>query len=435
MERNRYFKSTFGVGAEFVLANSLDNSGTPVDGLAPTAATVTVTIAASPAAGDRINIFIGGAEYSYIVKAGDTTAAILVASIVAYMNSAQINTQGLTWSVTGTTSAVFTIAAPLGILFNSVTVTSVLGTPNVSTFSANSSTNYGSNGVDPVAGGPQGTFQLFRTNAANGALGVFWVDNNEAVLAGQTSVYANASRLFFYAWKTMDGNTMVTTGIVAGTRSYRSAAYSAGVLDQYTITITGTLTLGQLVRVRIIDVTSVQVPYPNWTYEVTSTGTIATDLLAIRDLINAETQDAVATATASAGVLTINGIYNSRQLKVNFTVDTFGSASPQNVDQSIQAIAQVTTSQSEVGTTADVLEYEKYFKVQNGVMIYTGSGYLPSEFSSISQQTQVGTQYGFLVVTDVKESTHRSAAVNNLKNKRYTIIALPSTSLAQLASY
>ncbi len=432
MERNRYFKSTFGVGAEFVLANSLDNSGTPVDGLAPTPGTSSVTVAASPALGDRINITVNGGTYTYLVKSTDTTAATLVASIVAYINAT--NNGAFVASVTGTTSAVFSFAAPLGTSFNGATVTSTLGSPNVSTFSANTSTNFGTNGVDPVSGGAQGTFALFRANAANGALGVYWVDTNQAVLPGTTGLYANVNREFFYAWKTMDGNTMVTTGIKAGTRSYRQAPYNAGTVDQYTVTVTGTLTLGQTVRIRIIDVTSVQVPYPNWSYEVFSTGTIATDLLALRDLINAETQDAVATATASGAILTINGIYNSRQLKVNYSVDTFGSATPQNIDQSVVAIAQVTTSQSEVGTTADVLEYEKYFKVQNGVMIYTREGVLPSEFSSISQQTQVGIQYGFLVVTDQKESIHQSNVLA-LKSKRYTIVALPSTSLAQLASY
>lgn len=434
MERNRWFKSTFGVGAEFVVAQSLDNSGVPVDGVAPTAATSTVTVAGTPTLGDRINFTVNGAIYSYIVKSTDTTAAILVASIVAYIN--QVQAQGIVASVTGTTSAVFSFAAPLGISFNSATNTLTLGAPNAATFSAASATNFGSNGVDPIPAGAQPTLTTFVANSANGALGVYWVDNQEAVLPGATSLYANQNREFFYAVKSQDGNTMVTTGSKAGSRQYRTIPYNAGAVDIWTETFTGTYTAGQTLRVKITDKTSAQIPYPNWTYEVISTGTIATDLTALAALITAETVDPVATASASGGVLTITGIYNSRQIGVGFSLDTFGVSGNGAIDQSSVAFAQTQVSVSEVGTTADVLEFEKYFKIQNGVMIYTPEGTVPSEFSNMTELVISGVNYGFLVLTDIKQIWNPSSAIPaNMASKRYTIVALPTASLAALAAY
>lgn len=434
MQRNRYFKSTTGVGGEYVIANQIDNTGTPVDGLAPTAATTSVTVAASPAVADRINFLIAGQTYTYIVKAGDTTAATLVASIVAYINAT--NNAAFTASVSGTTSAVFSFAAPLGTSFNGATNSVTLGAPNVSTFSAATATAWGTNGVDPVESGMQGTLDLFVANALAGSIGVYWADNKAAVLPGATGLYANRDRVFQYAFKTQDTtpNTILTSGVRAGARQYRTIAYSAGQADIYTMTFTGTYTLGQILRVRIIDTTSTQIPYPNWSYEVVSTGTIATDLTAIAALITAETQDPVATASASAGVLTITGKFNSRQIKVGFNLDTFGTSGNGAIDQSIQVTAQTQVSTSEVGTTADILEFEKYFKIQNGVMIYTPEGTLPTEFSNILSLVVTGTQYGILVVTSAKEDRHESSVMPNF-NKSYVQVAIPNAAVAQLASY
>jgi hypothetical protein len=433
MQRNRYFKSTWGTGGEFVIASTIDTSGTAVDGIAPTAGTASVTVAASPAAGDVVNFFVKGMEFSYVVKAGDTTAATLVASIVAYINAT--NNGAFTASVAGTTSAVFSFAAPIGILWNGALVSITLGSPNVSTFSAASSTNFGTNGVDPVPGGIQKDLKSFVTSAANGALGVYWQDTNLEVLPGATALPANALRKFYYAYKTYDGNTITTTGIVAGTRQYRSAAYSAGQPDIWTEDFTaGTYTTGQMLRVKIIDKTPEQLPFPNWTYEVVCTGTIATDLATIRDLINAETYDPVATATLSGSVLTITGKYNSRQISVGFSLDTFGSSGNGAVDQSAVVITQTQVSQAEVGTTADVTEFEKYFKIGQHVMIYTPEGITPAEMSSILPLTQTGINYGFLVISHSAESLHESAAVQ-LKSKRYTVVAIASSLLGQLAAF
>lgn len=433
MQRNRYFKSIWGTGGEFVIASTIDTSGTAVDGLAPTAGTASVTVAGTPATGDVVNFFVRGQEFSYVVKSTDTTAATLVASIVAYINAT--NNGAFTASVAGTTSAVFSFAAPIGIAWNGATVAITLGSPNVSTFSAASSSNFGTNGVDPVPGGMQKDLKSFVTSAANGALGVYWADTNLEVLPGSTGLSANATRKFLYAYKTYDGNTITTTGILAGTRQYRSSAYSAGAVDIWTEDFTaGTYTAGQLLRVKIIDKTPNQLPYPNWTYEVPCTGTIATDLATIRDLINAETQDPVATASVTGSVLTITGIYNSRFISVAFSLDTFGTSGNGAVDQSAVVITQTQKSSAEVGTTADVTEFEKYFKIGQNVMIYTPEGITPQEMSSILPLTQSGIQYGFLVVTHNSESVHESAVLQ-LKNKRFTVVAIANSLIAQLASY
>lgn len=439
MQRNRFFKSTTGIGGEYVIAQTLDNSATPAIGVAPSAATVTVTVAASPAAGDKITIFVNGEEYSYIVAAGDTTAATLNASITALLNT---NNQGFTAVGTGTTTSVFTLNAPKNASMNGWVVTSTLGTPNVSTFSANVNVNFGTGGSDPIAGGAQPTIALFRSTAATGALGVYWGDTNTAVKPGETSLAVNANREFYYAWKTQDANTYVTTPILASSRKYFSAPFFTGQPDIWTETFTGTYTAGQLLHVTITDITSLQIPYPKYEYIVTSTGTIATDLTAVAALINAETQDPIATAGASGAVLTITGNYASgtaftfREFKVGFYLETVGSnALAAGVDSSSVAYAHTQVATFEVGTTADVLEFEKFFKIQNGIMIYTNSGVLPSEMSNITQSTVVGINYGYLVVSGLKAAIHQSSVHESLTNKKYISIALPTASLAQLAQY
>lgn len=439
MQRNRFFKSTTGVGGEYVIAQTLDNSATPAIGIAPSAATATVTVAATPAVGDKITIFVNGEEYSYMVAAGDTTAAALNTSITALLNT---NNQGFTAVGTGTTTSVFTLNATKAALMNGWVVTITLGTPNVSTFSAPTPVNFGTGGADPVSGGPQPTIALFRSTAATGSLGVYWSDTNIAVKPGETSLFANAQREFYYAWKTQDANTYVTTPIVAGTRKYFSAPYYAGQPDIWTETFTGTYTAGQLLHVTITDITSIQIPYPKYEYIVTSTGTIATDLTAIAALINAEIYDPIATAGAVGAVLTIIGNYAQgtaftfREFKVGFYLETVGSnALAAGVDASAVAYAHTQIATFEVGTTADVLEFEKYFKTQNGIMIYTNGGTLPSELSNISQSTVVGVQYGYLVVAGFKNVTHQSSVHEAYTNKKYISIALPSTALTQLAQY
>lgn len=436
MQRNRYFKSTFGTSGEFLLANTLDNSATPVDPVNPTSATALVTVAASPAAGDIVNITINGQVYSYVVKAGDSTAATLVASIVTDLN---LNNVGFVASVAGTTSATFTIAAPpnSGVTWNGRIVSIAAGATNVSTFSAFSSTNFGTNGVDGVEAGPQPTIDLFVANAPANSLGVYWEDTRQVVAPGATGVYANRLRKFIYAWKTASGNTMITTGVTAGTREYRTTPYFAGQVDIWTLTFTGTYTAGQILHVRVMDITAVQIPSPTWEWVVVSTGTIATDLDNLAALINGEQQEPVVSAVNSGGgVLTITGLYNSRLIRVGYYMETIGQPGTNiGTDQSVCAFAQTQKSIAEVGTTADVTYFEEFFKTQNGIMNYVGTGtYTPAEFNNYLTSVVAGTQYGFLIVKSQKESIHKSSVLS-LKNNHFIMIAIVNTSLTRLAGY
>jgi hypothetical protein len=434
MQRNRYFKSTFGVSGEFIVAKALDVSATPVDGVAPGGGTVAVTIAATPTAGDVINFVIGGVTYSYVVKAADNTAALLVAAIVAEFNAT--NNVGLVASVSGTTSATFTFAAPAGTAWNGVTVTGAAGTNAGPTFSAFTGTNYNTAGVDPVDAGPQPDLKGFVANALSNTIGVFWEDTKKAVQHGETNLYANRNRKFMYAWKTAGGTTMLTSGLTAGTREYRKLAYNAGTADVWDMTIGGTLTAGQIIHIKIIDRTALNIPNPNWEYIVVSTGTAATDMTAIAALINGETQEAWFTASASGADLTITSTDNKRQMAVAYQLETVGQPGTNiGTDQSTMSIVHTTASIAEVGTTADVTEFEDYMKYQNGVMKYVQDGITAQEMNNFPTNVDAATQYGYLLVKSKKEEIHKSSAVPAMKNDHFVAIAIANTALNALAGF
>lgn len=441
MIKNRFLKSTIGVGGEFVIATTIDNSSTPSPGAAPSSATITVTLAGTPTAGDRLNITVSGQHYDYVVQAGDTTAALLNASILAVLKA---NTQGFTATATGSTSSVFTLAAPIGTSFNGVVVTAAAGTPNAGpTFSSISTANFGTGGANPVTGGPAATLKDFQTNAAAGALGVYWYDTKTAVTPSSTGLYANKNRKFFYAFKTQDSNTLLTTPITCNDREYRTLPYNAGAVDTWTLLLGGTVVAGQIIHVRLMETTTQQIPYPTYEYRAVSTGTIATDLTAIRDAINAENQEPIATASFSGSTLTVTGKYNNRTFELQYFLETISNgAANSNIDSVTYTITHTVDAVQEVGTTADVKEFEKYFKIQNGIMIYVSSDnglMTPDEFnSSVGQTTSnvvAGTQYGYLVVTHRKTAIFPGAPLPHNQNKVYTIVAITSTLLNQLAGY
>lgn len=436
MLRNRYYKSTFGTSGEFIVAKSIDNSATPVDPVSPTAATASATVAGTPTTGDIVNFTINGQVYSYVVKAGDTTAATLVASIVTDLN---LNVMGFVASVAGTTTAVFTIAAPAGsgTIWNSRVVSIAAGATNAGpTFTAMSSTNFGSNGVDAVEGGPQPTLDGFVTNAVANSVGVYWEDTKKVVPPGATSLFINRNRKFLYAWKTAQGFTKTTTGLTAGSREYRSVPYTAGTADIWTITVTGTITAGQILWVKIIDTTALNIPNPNWAWYVVSTGVIATDLTAIAALINGEQQEPWFTAGAAGAVLTLTSTDTKRQMKIGYFLETVGQPGTNlGTDQTIATFAQTAKSVAESGTTADVTEFEMYFKSQTGIMNYVNAGMTPQELSTYTSSVDAATQYGYLAISSHKEEIHKSSAVPAMKNRHWVFIAIASTLLNQLAGY
>lgn len=445
MERNRYFKATLGVSAEVVIAASLDISGVEVDGVKPAAATSTLTVAASPAAGDRISFTILGQNYQYTVLAGDSTAALLVAAIVVYLNSFNAP---WTASVTGTTSATFTFTPnAVGTALNAGTNAIALGTPNVSTFSAPVATaQFGSGGVNGSPAGFAADFKTFVASSPNGSLGLYWDDNqgnvsgsnsNSSVPPGALGVYANANRSYFYAWKDGAGNTLRTSPIPIAGRKLVVSRFAAGTLPQYTVTYTGTYTAGQIIWVKFQDTTSVQIPYPNWEYYVVSTGTIATDVAALRDAINAENLDKQFTASAAANVLTLVALNSNRTYKISSFLELPGlvpTGTAIQTDASIIVIANSVPGVFENGTVADVRELEKYLKIRNGVMVYVNEGYTPDEFNLFSSNIVAGAQYGYITVKAFKTETHQST-LNEQNAIGYFFIVVPDASVLALANY
>lgn len=447
MERNRYFKATLGVGAEVVIAASLDTSGVEVDGVKPVGGTASVTIAASPAAGDKVNITVGGQLYTYTVLASDTTAAILVASIVTYLNSFN---PPWTASVTGTTTAVFTFTPnATGTLLNAATVAIAAGTVNVSTFSAFSSTAFGSGGVNPAPAGFAADFQAFTASSPSGSLGIYWDDNlgqvtgsnrNQSVPPNAFAQYANINRSYFYAWKDSAGNTLRTSGIPVVGRKLATSRFAAAVLPIFTITYTGTYTAGQIIWVKMDDITSAQIPYPNWEYSVVSTGTIATDLTALAVAVNAENLDKQFTAVAGATTLTLTAVNSNRVYKVLSFLELPGlvpTGTALQTDASIIAVVATTPTTFENGTVADVKEMEKYLKIRNGVMVYVaGSGqpYTPDEFNLFNSNIVTGGQYGYITVKATKTEVHQST-LNEQNAIGYYYIVVPDTLVLALANY
>jgi len=440
MIRNRFLKTTYGVGGEFVIATTIDNSATPSAGTAPSSAVINLGLAGTPTAGDRVNITVGGEKYDYIVQAGDTTAAALNASILAVLKA---NNQGFTATSSGTTSSVFTLAAPIGTSFNGVVVTAAAGTPNAGpTFSAISTSNFGTGGTNPVQAGPAATIKDFVANAASGAMGVYWSDTNTAVAPSTTGLYANQTRKFYYAFKTQDGQTITTSPISCRDREYRTVPYNAGTNEVWTLLLGGTVIAGQILHVRVMDTRTMQIPYPTYEYRAISSGTLATDLGVIRDAINAENQDPIVTASLSGSTLTVTGKDNSIIFELQYFLETISNgAANSNVDAVTYTLTNTVNAVQEVGTTKDVKEFEKYYKISNGVMIYVSSDnglMTPDEFNSINPVTSnvvAGTQYGYLVVTHRKTIIFPGAALPHNAQKAYTVVAITSTLLNQLAGY
>lgn len=420
MLKNRWFKSTLGIPAEILIAQSLDASNSPSAGTAPTG-TLNVTIAATPTLGDTLVINVDGYIYTYTVGAGETTAALAATAIEAMLDA---NNQGFTASHTGTTSAVFTLTGPVGTTFNGKTVSATEGG---STFSAITSANF-SGGVNPVVGF-QSTFKDFVATAAAGAMAAYWADTQDAVTFGSTSLPVNKDRPYFYAWKQADETVKVSTTISpSGIEKKTQIAYYAGQGDTFTVTLGGTYTAGQYIHLRIIDTTSTILPYPSWEFVVKSSGTANTDAAAMRDKINAETIDKVFTASAATNVITIVFSAKDRTFKVLADLETTKTAT---TDASVITIAHTVMQKGEIGTYKDIKELELYFRVQQGQPLYSGDGHTNiEEFGVIASNVVSGINYGILIL---KTMRFERGEVRNFRQPLYVVIALPTASLATLA--
>jgi hypothetical protein len=435
MQINRFFKSTLGIGSEAFIANTLDNSGGGAVVAARAAtATVTVTLAGTPTLGDQLVITVGSVQYPYTVKSSDTTAAILHTSILTLL---QANTQGFTAAATGTTSSVYTLTGPTNTSFNGVQVnaTSTIGVGP--TFSAISVVNF-NGGANASGGGAQPDYKSFCANAAAGSMAVFFADHNfngngldsPAAPIGSTSLAVNQTRDIFYGYKMADGSVKKTSHFPVSGIKYTSVAYTAGQPDIFTVDLTlGTITAGQQVNIRITNETVEAIPYPNYFYYVTSTGTPATDATALAAQINAEKVDPVATATVAGNIVTITSNSNVQVLRVQSFIFTTSTAPN---DASNIVVTHTQTAIAPIGTPADIAEFETYFQVIIGEPLYTNGGVLPSEFGLPVSNISGSVQYGYLVVTAQKEEF---GVVHNFKNKKYCVVGVASSLLATLVQY
>jgi hypothetical protein len=420
MIRNRWFKQTLGVPSEVIIAKDLDDSTSPSAGTAPTG-TVNVTIAGTPTLNDTLVINVDGYIYTYTVGAGETTAALAATAIEAMLDA---NSQGFTASHTGTTSAVFTLTGPNGTSFNGKTVT---GSEGGSTFSAITTANF-SGGVNPVVGFKP-THADFVDDAAAGDLAAYWEDDGTAVTYGSTSNPANSKRKYFYAWKQADGTSKVSTSLEAGRISNKtSIPYFAGQSDVWTVTLGGTISIGQTVILRIIDTTSTIIPYPNWSFEVISTGVLNTDATNLRAQINAETIDKVFVASGSGANVVITFTDTSRTFKVLIAVETTFN---EPVNEEVNVIVHTTPAKAPIGTYADIKELEKYFLVQQGSPLYTGQGNVNLEELGLpASNVDAAITYGIFIL---KSWRFEKGEVKNFEQPLYVIIALPTADLATIA--
>ena len=467
MLRNRFFKSLFGVQIEALVAKTLDVSGAPVPGIPGTAGTATasVTVAGTPTLADAVVLEFGPHTFEYTVAAGDTTAAIFGTSILAALNAdAYFVANGVVWTKSGTTSLVLTATGPVGSALNGTVLVFRAGAVNAGpTFSSFSSTNV-TGGVNP-ANGQQPNYDAFITNAPNGSLGVYYEEHtsgataNPAVSIGDTKLPANYGRRIFYACKDNVGNTYRTTALSIGVGvdkiKYAQTPYAAGQNDIWTVTCVNRPTVGQTINVLVVNTTGTIVPYPTYRYTAVVAGTsgsiatatqVETALALIAAQINAETNDPVATASASSDnsmVLTITGNNTSVLADSGNTLKIAGVYSETTpavtVDYSTWTITQTQRAIAPTGTVPDVTEFEKYFVVQQGMVLYSQAGTLPGEFNSefgggYSSNVASGTNYGYLVVSSRKENIPEGGT-RTYKDKATIVIALPTASLATLASY
>lgn len=430
MNKNRFYKSTLGIKAEVVIAQSLDvSAGGAIAGTAATG-TASVTVAATTTDGDQVVLTVGPHTFGY-ASVGAVTAANYGTALLAALNAdTYFVANGITWTKSGTTSLVLTGTWPVGSQYNGIPLNFEAGSTNAGpSFSSFSSTNTA--GGTGATGGGQSTYKGFIDSAIAGALGVFWDDTNLAVERGGTAVAANAARKFFYAWKQGDSVVMRTTAIPAGTRKYTSLPYTAGQADIMTVTVGGTVSVGQWIHVKVIDETFPQIPYPFYTYSGQVTVDVATTLTAIAAAITADTtNENTFNATSSSTVLTITGSLNRRFKTAAFIETT--PAYP--TDASAITMAYTQRSIAPLGTYADIKELENYFLVQNGAILYAGANGMTnvSDFQTQSSNVVSGTNYGQLIVTALKTE---KGEVKDFTDKAYVIVALPTASLATLALY
>jgi hypothetical protein len=281
-------------------------------------------------------------------------------------------------------------------------------------------------------------YPTFVASAAAGALGVFWDDKPQlAVAAGDAALPANQNRKIFYGWKQADGSAFRTTGYPVNRLEIKTVAYAAGQAQVWTVTVGGTVAIGQIINLLIADTTSTETPFPRWEYYSTVTTTVAAALTDLANQINAETNEPRCTASATGTTLTITaadptgnpvGKYAfSTTLKPSASITT---TQAQPVDASAIVITKTVNNILPVGTTADVTEFEKYFWVTMGIPLYTADGTYNIQEMGLPASNVVSTiQYGFAML---KARKFERGETRNYEDRAYLMIAVPNGSLASM---
>jgi len=424
MVKNRYFKDTLGNFSELAIVTQVDASGSTSATQQPSVATVSVTVSGSPTAGHVLTLtFSNGLVVNYTAPATPTTA-ILNAGIVAAIEA--LLPAGSSVTSTGTTTQVITIGVP-GASYNAVTITTTASgaswTPgSVATFAG---------GVNADATAAD-SYKLFAANALAGSIWAFWYDTNLALAPGDTANALNAGRKYYYAWKQNDGVMIHRTSPITVTgKTVTTQAYQAGTPQIMTLTSTGTFSLGQIVHVRIIDMTPTQLPYASYDYVATiGASGINQAMTDLATAINAEKTDPIVTATASTNVLTITGIKNY----VIFKIAAFNEVTTaQPSDLSVFTFATTQKALMTIGDINYVKELELYYNNNAGGINYAPEGTRPIEFGDILSNigTNSVTQFGLLLVTDEKLEKGVTRQYNHTQK---ILIAIKNTDLATLAA-
>lgn len=283
----------------------------------------------------------------------------------------------------------------------------------------------------------QADYPTFVASAASGAMGVFWDDADQlAVADGAAALPANATRKIFYGYKTADGLPMRTSGLPVANLKIDTIAYNAGRAQISTVTVGGTVSVGQIIHVTIADTTSTEAPYPRYHYQEPVATTVAAALTNLAAKINAEKNTPIVTASAATTVLTLTAADPQGSPVGKYAFNTsfqpyasIETTAAQPTDASAIVIAKTQTPIAPIGTYADVKEFESYFLVMAGSPLYTDGSYNLAELGLPASNVVATINYGYGVVKTWK--TERGET-RNYSDRATVIIALPTASVAAL---
>lgn len=276
--------------------------------------------------------------------------------------------------------------------------------------------------------------EVFQSTGTINSIGAFFDDGSKhpALVAGDTTLAANAKRSFFYAWIDNNGILKKSTSIPIAGLSYASTVYNAGQSQVSTVTFGGTYSIGQILQMRIIDNTATNLPYPSYEYSsVIGAGGINAAVLALTTAINAERNGKVVTASnAATNVLTLTGDLKTTTFKVATYVELTVA---QNVDASAPVVAVTSKAIAPIGDIASVQELYRYYLINNGAVEYgSGNQTNGADFGQPAQNISSIAQYGFVIVTSFRSE---KGEVRDFTKKDYIVIACATAAVANVIAF